>query len=49
MSLTITCPNCDGEMRIVDAEDYGLKWQCPECGYEEVRGDEEDYIEPEPV
>lgn len=43
----LTCPNCDYFMEVTINEDDEWQWECPECGYSEQRGDEEDYIESE--
>ena len=44
--VMLKCPSCEEEMEVVQK---GLLsdvrcWQCPGCGYEEARGDEDEYL-----
>lgn len=36
----IECPNCNHDMEVTYNDDDELCWQCINCEYEEIRGNE---------
>jgi DNA-directed RNA polymerase subunit M/transcription elongation factor TFIIS len=41
----IDCPNCNRAMEVTYNKDNALCWICASCGYEEIRGNEEEYLD----